>query len=133
MNKELRLALRRPWLIQLLEVVPMSAVVSQFVPLHRRYEHDDYMRGLCPFHQERTPSFTVSDSKERIHCFGCGEKFGGQWGKVLFLQRVQGVDAAHAITLIAELAQFKIPPFPGKRRAPRWRKRKAKRMRRKKI
>src|SRR3546814_2592633 len=47
----------------------LSAVVGRRVKLVKRgREHS----GLCPFHNEKTPSFTVSDDKGFYHCFGCG-------------------------------------------------------------
>lgn len=49
--------------------VPVSSVVGRAVKL-RKAGHD--LVGLCPFHQEKSPSFTVNDAKEFYHCFGCG-------------------------------------------------------------
>ncbi len=47
----------------------LVAIVSRHVALTRRgREH----LGLCPFHQEKTPSFTVNEQKGFYHCFGCG-------------------------------------------------------------
>ncbi len=51
------------------KAVQLSAVVGQSVQL-RRSGHE--WIGCCPFHQDRTPSFTVSDAKGFYHCFGCG-------------------------------------------------------------
>lgn len=49
--------------------IPISGVIGRAVKLKRSgNEH----QGLCPFHQERTPSFYVNDAKEFGHCFGCG-------------------------------------------------------------
>ena len=44
-------------------------IISQYVQLRKRGKN--YV-GLCPFHSEKTPSFTVSDEKQIFHCFGCG-------------------------------------------------------------
>ena len=50
--------------------LPVSEVVGRKVRLTRKgREHS----GLCPFHNEKTPSFTVNDEKAFYHCFGCGE------------------------------------------------------------
>ena len=45
------------------------AVISQYVTLKRSGRN--YF-GLCPFHREKTPSFSVSSDKQIFHCFGCG-------------------------------------------------------------
>ena len=50
-------------------------------------------KGLCPFHQERTPSFTVTPARGTFKCFGCGE--GGD--AINFVQRLEGVDVHPAL------------------------------------
>jgi DNA primase len=54
-------------------------------------------KGLCPFHQERTPSFTVSPARGTYKCFGCGE--GGD--AISFVQKLEQVDFVGAIELLA--------------------------------
>ena len=54
-------------------------------------------KGLCPFHQERTPSFTVSPARGTFKCFGCGE--GGD--AISFVQKTENVDFVGAIELLA--------------------------------
>jgi DNA primase len=54
-------------------------------------------KGLCPFHQERTPSFTVSPARGTFKCFGCGE--GGD--AITFVERTENVDFVGAIELLA--------------------------------
>ena len=46
------------------------SVINEYVPLKRRGSN---YQGLCPFHNEKTPSFSVSPSKQIFHCFGCGK------------------------------------------------------------
>ncbi len=60
--------------------------------------------GLCPFHQEKTPSFTVND-EGLWHCFGCSE--GGDLFK--FVQQHEGIDFAEAVRSLAELGGVAIP------------------------
>ncbi len=54
-------------------------------------------KGLCPFHQERTPSFTVSPGRGTFKCFGCGE--GGD--AITFVEKTENVDFVSAIELLA--------------------------------
>ena len=54
-------------------------------------------KGLCPFHQERTPSFTVSPARGTFKCFGCGE--GGD--AITFVEKTENVDFVSAIELLA--------------------------------
>jgi DNA primase len=54
-------------------------------------------KGLCPFHQERTPSFTVSPARGTFKCFGCGE--GGD--AITFVQKTENVEFVDAIELLA--------------------------------
>src|SRR2546423_2179219 len=54
-------------------------------------------KGLCPFHQERTPSFTVSPARGTFKCFGCGE--GGD--AITFVEKTENVDFVDAIELLA--------------------------------
>lgn len=55
---------------RILSAADIVEVIQEFVPLKRRGAN--YL-GLCPFHNEKTPSFTVSPSKEIFKCFGCGK------------------------------------------------------------
>lgn len=58
------------FLSQLIQQVSISRIVGKYVKLiHKGDNH----HGLCPFHQESTPSFTVSEGKKFYHCFGCGK------------------------------------------------------------
>ena len=47
----------------------LSEVIGEYVDL-KKWGNGKYL-GLCPFHNEKTPSFTVDDNKGRFHCFGC--------------------------------------------------------------
>src|SRR3712207_8776938 len=58
------------------------------------------MTGLCPFHDERTPSFGIDPVEKLYHCFGCGA--GGDVFK--FAMETEGLDFAAALELLAERA-----------------------------
>ena len=60
----------RPTIERIMDAAQIIDVVQEFVPLKKRGVN--YL-GLCPFHNEKTPSFTVSPSKEIFKCFGCGK------------------------------------------------------------
>lgn len=69
-----------------------SRVVGQKVALKQRSK-GEYL-GLCPFHDEKTPSFTVSDSKGFYHCFGCGENgdviaFAAKTGNLSYIEAIK--------------------------------------------
>lgn len=75
--------------------------ISTYVPLKKRGKN--YV-GLCPFHQEKTPSFTVSDEKQIFHCFGCHA--GGNVFK--FLMEYKNVSFVEAVEEVAEQAGISI-------------------------
>src|SRR5919108_2857428 len=60
-------------------------------------------KGLCPFHQEKTPSFSVMPERGTYHCFGCGE--GGD--AIDFVEKTEGVDFVGAIEWLAD--RFNVP------------------------
>ncbi|MCX8106005.1 MAG: DNA primase [Ignavibacterium album] len=76
-------------------------VVSEYVQLRKRGRN--YI-GLCPFHSEKTPSFTVSDEKQIYHCFGCHNggnvfKFLMEYKKISFIEAVQEIAEQYNIEL----------------------------------
>ncbi len=85
--------------------VSIADVVSTFVRLRPKGKGE--FTGLCPFHQEKTPSFTVSDAKGFYHCFGCGVH-----GDVIkFVMEQRGLSYPEAIKDLAAQAGLALPKF----------------------
>ena len=70
-------------------------VVSNYVKLKKTGRN---YTGLCPFHKEKTPSFTVDTSKQLYHCFGCGE--GGDL--ITFVEKIENMEFIEAIEFLAK-------------------------------
>lgn len=79
--------------------VAIETVIGAHVALKRAGNSDELL-GLCPFHKEKTPSFTVTRSKGLYRCFGCGA--GGDVFE--FIQRIEGISFQDAIKRVAESA-----------------------------
>src|SRR3989338_11605079 len=79
----------------------IAEVVAPYVKLVKAGRS---MRGLCPFHKEKTPSFHVSIDRGTYHCFGCG--VGGDMFS--FIEKIEGVDFRGALALLAEKAGVEI-------------------------
>ena len=77
-------------------------VISEYVPLKPAGRS---FKGLCPFHEENTPSFMVSPEKQLFHCFGCGE--GGN--VFTFLTKYEKVSFAEAVEMLAKKAGITLP------------------------
>lgn len=77
-------------------------VISQYVHLKRSGRN---FFGLCPFHNEKSPSFSVSPDKQIFHCFGCG--VGGN--AITFISKIEGVGFKESIELLAERAGITLP------------------------
>ena len=76
-------------------------IISEFVPIKKRGKN---YQGLCPFHNEKTPSFSVSDEKQIFYCFGCHAggnvyKFLMNYEKISFVEAVQDVAKRVGISL----------------------------------
>ena len=78
------------------------AVISGYVQLKRSGRS---MMGLCPFHNERSPSFSVSRENGFFYCFGCGA--GGD--AITFIRRIENLDYVEAIKLLAQRAGLTVP------------------------
>jgi len=79
------------------ERLDIAAVVGDYVPLKKAGRN---LKGLCPFHQEKTASFIVSPQRGTWHCFGCNE--GGD--AFSFIQKIEGLDFPAALKMLAERA-----------------------------
>ncbi len=77
------------------------ALVGSYVSLKKAGRHH---KGLCPFHAEKTPSFTVNEELGLYKCFGCGA--GGD--SIKFLMEIEGIDFLDALQRLAEKAGIKL-------------------------
>lgn len=77
-------------------------VVSTYVTLRKR---GNTSVGLCPFHNEKTPSFTVYNDTQSFYCFGCGA--GGD--AIGFIKKIENLDYIDAVKLLAERAGLQMP------------------------
>jgi DNA primase len=81
---------------------PIDQIISSYVTLKPAGSN---MVGLCPFHSENSPSFTVFGSDDHFYCFGCGA--GGD--VITFVMRMENVDYPTALELLAKRAGVEIP------------------------
>lgn len=77
-------------------------VISTYVTLKRR---GATLVGLCPFHNEKTPSFTVYPATQSFYCFGCGA--GGD--AITFLKKIENLDYLDAVKTLAQRAGLQMP------------------------
>ena len=89
---------------KIIDATDIVALVSKYVKLEKQGKN---YKGLCPFHNEDTPSFVVSPDKKLAHCFGCG----GGGNPVNFLMQIENISFNEAIK---ELADFNGMEYKGK-------------------
>lgn len=77
-------------------------IISEYVTLKRSGRN---FFGLCPFHKEKSPSFSVSPDKQIFHCFGCG--VGGD--VIHFISKIENINYKEAIELLATRANIELP------------------------
>ena len=82
-------------------------IISQYVILKRSGRN---FFGLCPFHKEKTPSFSVSPDRQIFHCFGCGA--GGN--VIHFISKIENLDFKDSVEMLAEKAGIPIPTSSSK-------------------
>ena len=82
--------------------IDLSKIIERNVKLQKRGNN---LIGLCPFHNEKTPSFNVNDEDGFYHCFGCGAH-----GDVIsFIRNFEGKSFIEALETVADIAGLKIP------------------------
>ncbi|MBS4727135.1 DNA primase [Mycobacterium sp. SM1] len=84
------------------ERVRIDEVVGDYVQLRRAGA--DSLKGLCPFHNEKSPSFHVRPNHGHFHCFGCGE--GGD--VYAFVQKIEHISFVEAVELLADRIGYRI-------------------------
>jgi len=88
----------------LLNRVDIVDIIERYVPLKKTGAN---FSACCPFHSEKTPSFTVSPGKQFYHCFGCG----ANGNAISFLMEYQGMGYVEAVKDLAEDVGMKLPDF----------------------
>ena len=87
------------------EVLARTDIVEIIEPRITLKKSGQNYSGLCPFHDENTPSFTVSPQKQFYHCFGCGAH-----GSVIgFLMNYEGLEFVDAVEELARTAGLEVP------------------------
>ena len=97
------MAFSETFLDELIRKNDIVDVVSGYVHLTKKSGSN--MFGLCPFHNEKTPSFSVSTDKQIYHCFGCGK--GG--GVVNFMMEIENLTYPDAVSVLAKRAGLTVP------------------------
>ncbi len=92
---------------EVVERTDIEELVGRYVTLKRAGAN---LVGRCPFHSEKTPSFTVTPAKRMFYCFGC--QAGGS--AITFVQKAENLDFAEAVELLANRAGLPIPKESGK-------------------
>lgn len=96
------MALSDSFLQELKMKTDIEDVISTYVTLKRR---GATLVGLCPFHNEKTPSFTVYPATQSFYCFGCGT--GGD--AITFLKKIENLDYLDAVKTLAQRAGLQMP------------------------
>ena len=87
---------------QLKERSDIGGVIGRYVRLDKKGRH---LWACCPFHQEKTPSFSVNEENQFFHCFGCGK--GGD--VISFVKDIESLEYIDAVKLLAEWANMRLP------------------------
>lgn len=96
------MALNEGFLQELKFKTDIEDIISSYVTLKKR---GSTSVGLCPFHNEKTPSFTVYNDTQSFYCFGCGA--GGD--AIGFIRKIENLDYIDAVKLLAQRAGMQMP------------------------
>lgn len=96
------MSIPKTFIDELTQRADIAQVVGDYVPLTRKGSN---LWGLCPFHNEKTASFSVSPDKQIYHCFGCGK--GG--GVLSFLMEIENLTYPEAIRRLADKMGMEVP------------------------
>lgn len=96
------MAISQDFLAELKSRNDIESVLSSYISLKRRGSN---LVGLCPFHNEKTPSFTVYAEKGNYHCFGCGA--GGD--VITFIRQIENLDYVEAVKFLADRCGMQMP------------------------
>jgi len=102
------MAIPDSFLDELVGRTDITELVGGYVRLTKRSGGNQF--GLCPFHSEKTPSFSVSSDKQIYHCFGCGK--GG--GSINFIMEIENLTFPDAVEFLAKRAGLTVPESGGR-------------------
>lgn len=97
------MAFPESFLQELVDRNEITDVVSSYVKFTKRSGTNQF--GLCPFHSEKTPSFSVAPDKQIYHCFGCGK--GG--GVINFIMEIENLSYPDAVRFLAKRVNMAVP------------------------
>ncbi|MCZ6801350.1 MAG: DNA primase [Nitrospirae bacterium] len=92
---------------QIRDGIDIAELVARYVSLSKTGQN---FKGLCPFHSEKTPSFSVNPSRQMFYCFGCG--VGGD--ALAFVMKKEGLGFVEAIRDLAQQAGIELPQLSGR-------------------
>lgn len=90
------------WLEELKSKLSIVDVITKYIPLNRKGKN---LWACCPFHHEKTPSFSVNETENYYHCFGCGVS----GDSIRFVMEYENVDFYEALKILARYAGMEFP------------------------
>ncbi|MGQ9812417.1 MAG: DNA primase [Dissulfurimicrobium sp.] len=102
MSAKIKFHISQDIIRNILEATSIKQIVEEFVPLKKMGRN---WVGICPFHADRDPSFSVNEEKQIFYCFGCGQ--GGD--AISFLMRIQGLSFIEAVKKLANRHGIALP------------------------